>query len=204
MQTARIAIVGAGLSGLYAAFLLEQQGLRDYVLLEAREVLGGRIASASQHLARGTATASNGMDRFDLGPTWFWPQFQPGLDRLIHDLGLQRFEQYEAGDMMVERSPNAAPIRMRGYANTPTSMRVVGGMSALIDALHRRLMTYCVRIAEHSWCACSARTLRRRFSTSSKIGRRILSRPPPPISTTTVTTLPPLPQPPHQVSGTSV
>ncbi|MDN7682841.1 MULTISPECIES: flavin monoamine oxidase family protein [Burkholderia] len=141
MQTARIAIVGAGLSGLYAAFLLEQQGLRDYVLLEAREVLGGRIASASQHLARGTATASNDMDRFDLGPTWFWPQLQPRLDRLVHDLGLRRFEQYEAGDMMVERSPDAAPIRMRGYANTPTSMRVAGGMSALIDALHRRLDT---------------------------------------------------------------
>ncbi|WP_199855891.1 flavin monoamine oxidase family protein [Burkholderia metallica] len=141
MQTARIAIVGAGLSGLYAAFLLEQQGIRDYVLLEAREILGGRIASTSRHLAHGTAAASNDIDRFDLGPTWFWPQLQPRLDRLIHDLGLRRFEQYETGDMMVERSPDAAPIRMRGYANTPTSMRVVGGMSALIDALYRRLDT---------------------------------------------------------------
>lgn len=47
MQTARIAIVGAGLSGLHAAFLLEQQGIGDYVLLEARDTPGGRIASAS-------------------------------------------------------------------------------------------------------------------------------------------------------------
>lgn len=139
MQTARIAIVGAGLSGLYAAFLLEQRGIRDYVLLEARDVPGGRIASVSRHAADGTAVASNDIDRFDLGPTWFWPHLQPQLDRLIHDLGLQRFEQYEAGDMMIERSPDAPPVRMQGYASTPASMRVAGGMSALIDALRGRL-----------------------------------------------------------------
>lgn len=139
MQTARIAIVGAGLSGLYAAFLLEQRSIRDYVLLEARDVPGGRIASVSRHAADGTAVASNDIDRFDLGPTWFWPHLQPQLDRLIHDLGLQRFEQYEAGDMMIERSPDAPPVRMQGYASTPASMRVAGGMSALIDALRGRL-----------------------------------------------------------------
>ena len=33
MQTARIAIIGAGLSGLYAAWLLESHGVQDYVLL---------------------------------------------------------------------------------------------------------------------------------------------------------------------------
>ncbi|ELW9531025.1 FAD-dependent oxidoreductase [Burkholderia cenocepacia] len=139
MQTARIAIVGAGLSGLYAAFLLEQRGIRDYVLLEARDVPGGRIASVSRHTAAGTAVATNDIDRFDLGPTWFWPHLQPQLDRLIHDLGLQGFEQYEAGDMMIERSPDAPPVRMQGYASTPASMRVAGGMSALIDALRGRL-----------------------------------------------------------------
>ncbi|WP_205816781.1 FAD-dependent oxidoreductase [Burkholderia sp. Ac-20345] len=139
MQTARIAIVGAGLSGLYAAFLLEQQGVSDYVLLEARDVPGGRIASVPLRAAYGTTAAANYIDRFDLGPTWFWPHLQPQLDRLIHDLGLQRFEQYEAGDMLIERSPDAPPVRMRGYASTPASMRVAGGMSALIDALRDRV-----------------------------------------------------------------
>ena len=139
MQTARIAIVGAGLSGLYAAFLLEQRGISDYVLLDARDVPGGRIASVSRHAAHGAATSADDIDRFDLGPTWFWPHLQPRLDRLIRDLGLRCFEQYEAGDMMIERSPDAPPVRMRGYANTPASMRVAGGMSALIDALRDRL-----------------------------------------------------------------
>lgn len=35
MHTARIAIVGAGLAGLYAAYLLEQRGITDYVVLGA-------------------------------------------------------------------------------------------------------------------------------------------------------------------------
>ena len=46
MPTARIAIVGAGLSGLYAAYLLEQQGVQDYVLLEARNTLDASRSSA--------------------------------------------------------------------------------------------------------------------------------------------------------------
>ncbi|MFP3442593.1 NAD(P)-binding protein, partial [Pantoea sp. SIMBA_133] len=31
MHTSRIAIIGAGLAGLYAAYLLEQRGISDYV-----------------------------------------------------------------------------------------------------------------------------------------------------------------------------
>ncbi|WP_413786507.1 NAD(P)-binding protein [Psychrobacter immobilis] len=38
MQDLPIAIIGRGLSGLYAAFLLEQCGI-DYILLEARDRL---------------------------------------------------------------------------------------------------------------------------------------------------------------------
>jgi len=139
MSHAHVAIVGGGLSGLYAAAQLEQRGTRDYVLFEARDVLGGRIASvpASGHQASGSAAGD--IDRFDLGPTWFWPDYQSQLDRLVHDLGLHRFKQYETGDMMVERSPNERPTRRRGYVNSPASMRLVGGMAALIDALRSRV-----------------------------------------------------------------
>jgi monoamine oxidase len=120
LQTARIAIIGAGLRGLYAAFLLEQQGIRNYVLLEAREAIGGRITSipASGHSPDDTAAGDN-INRFDLGPTWFWPGFQGELDQLVSDLGLARFAQHEDGNMMVERSLIEAPMRMRGFVNSP-------------------------------------------------------------------------------------
>lgn len=124
LHSARIAIVGGGLSGLYAAYRLEQEGCTDYVLLEARDTLGGRILSTGG---------------FDLGPTWFWPELQPGLDRLVRELGLERFAQHEAGDMMGERSRGERPLRMRGYVNSPASMRLAGGMAALTDALRARL-----------------------------------------------------------------
>lgn len=141
MQRARIAIIGAGLSGLYAALLLEQKGILDYVLLEARDAPGGRIASASASgkTVSDMTTTADRIDRFDLGPTWFWPDYQRELHRLIRDLGLERFEQFETGDMVVERSPYEPPMRVQGYVNTPASVRLTGGMETLIDALRRKL-----------------------------------------------------------------
>ena len=139
MNTARIAIVGGGLSGLYAAWLLEQKGLGDYVLLEARDVPGGRIVSAPVILPPGASdlAVADNINRFDLGPSWFWPEFQPELDRLVHDLGLERFEQFETGDMMVERWPAESAMRVRGFASVPSPKRIAGGMAALTDALLR-------------------------------------------------------------------
>lgn len=131
---ARIAIVGGGLSGLCAAFLLEQKGLHDWVLFEGRDTLGGRVLSLPFAAGAGAA-----VDRFDVGPAWFWPDFQPQLDRLVVSLGLERFAQFESGDMVVERSTQEPPMRMRADANEPASMRLAGGMGSLIHALSGRL-----------------------------------------------------------------
>ena len=137
-SSARIAIIGGGLSGLTAAMLLEQQGVRDVVLFEARQTLGGRILSVD---AAGAVVDARepALDRFDLGPSWFWPGLQPQLDRLVDELGLQRFAQFEDGDLLVERTPREAPLRMKGYASSPPSMRLTGGTGALIAAIRGRL-----------------------------------------------------------------
>lgn len=132
MHTTRIAIVGAGLAGLYAAYLLEQRGVTDYVVLEARERVGGRIASLLPDEARAS-------EAFDLGPSWFWPGFQHALGALVESLGLASFAQHETGDMVVERSHQMPPVRMQGFVNQPPSMRLEGGMQALIDALRDRV-----------------------------------------------------------------
>ncbi len=142
MKDVSVAIVGAGLGGLYSAFLLEQAGIQDYVLLEARGTHGGRIVSAASP-ADASGASSGAIARFDLGPTWYWPAYQPQLDRLVQTLGLECFEQFESGDMVVERSPDEPPVRTRGYASSPPSMRLVGGMAALVDALRSRLKAQC-------------------------------------------------------------
>ena len=131
MQKVSVAIVGAGLAGLYAAYVLEKKGIKDYVVLEARDVLGGRIASTIH--AEGKVDVSG--EGFDLGPAWFWPAFQTDMARLVDELGLETFQQFETGDMLLERSSNQLPERTRGYVNSPPSMRIAGGMYSLIDAL---------------------------------------------------------------------
>jgi monoamine oxidase len=133
-----VAIIGGGLSGLAAALLLEQQGLRDVVLFEARDGLGGRIASMDADGAL-VDCGTPGLDRFDLGPTWFWPDYQAQLDRLVQDLGLRCFEQFGQGDMLVERAPGQAALRRPAFASAPASMRLAGGTGSLIAALYGRL-----------------------------------------------------------------
>jgi monoamine oxidase len=130
------AIVGAGLAGLYAAYSLEKKGIKDYVILEAREILGGRIASTIHWDGKPDVSGAVG---FDLGPSWFWPAFQTDMARLVNELELETFQQFETGDMLLERSSNQPPERTRGYVNSPPSMRIAGGMYSLIDALYRRI-----------------------------------------------------------------
>jgi monoamine oxidase len=120
MSQRKIAIVGGGLAGLYAAYRLHRAGI-DFDLFEARNRLGGRILS----------TARGGLD---LGPTWFWPDFQPRLHGLLAELGLSAFEQYEDGDALLDRGPGQV-MRRRGYPSGNLSMRIAGGAVRLTQAL---------------------------------------------------------------------
>ena len=122
-------VVGAGLSGLVAAYLLERRGL-DITLLEARERVGGRVL--------GLATG-DGAHRFDLGPAWIWPDVNPHLADLLSALGLTLFEQQVRGAGLVELPSQAVRRHATGFAQQPPSMRVVGGTACLIDALRAQL-----------------------------------------------------------------
>ena len=127
-----VAVVGAGLSGLYAAALLNRAG-RSCVVLEARDRIGGRILSVPAGKPGGDA-------RYDLGPAWFWPDMQPRMRSLVDELGLTAFPQETDGGMVMERSRSGPPQRYaRGFNTEPRSMRLIGGMQTLVDAIVRRM-----------------------------------------------------------------
>ena len=127
MISTKITIIGGGLSGLYAAYLLEQAGITDYVLLEARNRLGGRIYSNQG---------------FDLGAAWIWPDINPELMQLLEKLELTAFEQNELGDILIEKSLNSTPIRLPKQFYATQFMRLVNGMDSLIQALKQQIPTH--------------------------------------------------------------
>ncbi len=136
MTHTHVAIIGGGLAGLHAAWLLRRGGVH-FTLLEARDRLGGRILSVDE---RGKPSA----DGFDLGPSWYWPRMQPAIADLIAELGLAAFPQASDGDVLVERMSREGPQRFRGDAQEPLSFRLMGGTGALVEALRRDLPEQCI------------------------------------------------------------
>ncbi len=136
-------IVGAGLSGLYTAYRLEQMG-EDYLLLDARERIGGRIISLS---INNLESPTSPLNTVDMGPSWFWPQMHPRITQLIDDLMLPIFPQYSKGAYLLENQPNSAPIRYEsGFEQSPTSMRIAGGMQCLVVTLLAALPSHKVQL----------------------------------------------------------
>ncbi|MCK5313191.1 MAG: FAD-dependent oxidoreductase, partial [Desulfobacteraceae bacterium] len=115
-------IIGGGLSGIYAAWLLSQQN-KPFVLLEARPRLGGRILS----------TAHQGFF-FDLGPSWYWPSINPKIVQLMQILNLKGYQQFEEG-MGCFQNPNGAVQTVSSYDTNPPCWRVSGGMMAFVNNL---------------------------------------------------------------------
>lgn len=127
-------IIGAGLSGLYIAWKLQQQK-KDVILLEARARTGGRILSPQ---------INEDIDhRIDLGPAWIWPQFQPRLSQLLNELKIDLFEQYTRGHMLYEQ--NSQNIQQHaGPSSHNQSYRVSGGAEKLTRTLTNRLNDACI------------------------------------------------------------
>jgi len=124
-----IAVIGAGLSGLYASHLLAQAGQR-VLLIEARERLGGRI------LSQGLDTGGH---RVDMGPSWFWPGMNPRIERLAAELGLGVYPQHVKGAYAIEAPDGKVHRQHSSWEQSPSSWRIEGGAQSLIEALHSRL-----------------------------------------------------------------
>jgi monoamine oxidase len=84
-----VVVVGAGLSGLYAARCLRAKG-RTVAVLEARDRVGGR--TLSQPIGKAV---------FDLGGQWIGPT-QDRVLALADTLGVERFPTYDTGTKIIE------------------------------------------------------------------------------------------------------
>lgn len=117
----RLIIIGAGLSGLYAAYLLQNHF--EIVILEARDRIGGRILGTP--------------DGGDLGPTWVWSHHKATLE-LSHELGLTLFPQFTNGYALYD---GVGGIERFNAPPSIPSARFSDGISSLTDALYRKLHT---------------------------------------------------------------
>ncbi len=124
-----VVVIGAGLSGLYASSLLAQAGQR-VLLIEARERMGGRVLSQAP---------TESAHRVDLGPSWFWPDMNPRMKRLVTQLGLSSFPQHTRGAAVVEGQDGKLYKHQSSWEQSPASHRISGGTQALTEAVSAQL-----------------------------------------------------------------
>jgi len=131
-------IIGGGLSGIYAAFLLAAKK-KSLLLLEARSRVGGRILSPEY---QGFFA--------DLGPSWYWPSVNPKITSLIQTLGLKGYLQFETGLSRFQARDGHAETIV-GYPMNPPGWRLAGGMISLVKELCSRIPRDVIRL-NHPVC----------------------------------------------------
>lgn len=114
----KVIIIGAGLSGIYLSYLLEDK--YDITILEARERTGGRIFSHGSH---------------DMGPSWIWSH-QKNILKLLSELRLELFSQYKEGYALYDAKEKVEIFHPQPSA---PSARLRGSLSTLIQMLVKKL-----------------------------------------------------------------
>ncbi len=113
-------IIGAGLCGLTVAYFLKKQGITDYIILEARDRIGGRIHTVND---------------IELGATWFHTE-HTALIGLLDELHLETFPNYNAGNNIVSYNSMVPPHIFKPSDDYSPGFRIKGGSQQLITTLN--------------------------------------------------------------------
>jgi putrescine oxidase len=128
MKSYDTVIVGAGVTGLTAAWRLTQAG-QDVLVLEARDRTGGRLRTEDH----------NGSD-FEIGGQWVSPD-QEALIGLVAELGLETYSRYRSGESLyVDGSGTARrftgedlPVAEQTAKEIDRIIGVIDDLAALMD-----------------------------------------------------------------------
>lgn len=123
MKKEKVIVIGAGLCGLYTAFLLQKKGI-EVLILEANTRIGGRIK---------TITGTTGVT-MEMGATWFGNQHQHLLE-VLHTLELPYFRQHTKGISLFETMSFVPPQKFEIPDSEEPSFRIEGGTVTLIEKL---------------------------------------------------------------------
>jgi len=118
MKKEKVVIIGAGISGLYLAYLLETK--YEITIVEARERIGGRIYSIEGH---------------DMGPSWIWRHHQNMID-LVYKFGLELFFQYADGYALYDTQNKVERFIPQDVV---PSARVEGSLFKLVEKIKNEL-----------------------------------------------------------------
>lgn len=123
MKKGKVIVIGAGLCGLYTAFLLQKKGI-EVLILEANTRIGGRIKTIT-----GTTAVT-----MEMGATWFGNQHRHLLE-VLHILELPYFRQHTKGISLFETMSFVPPQKFEISDSEEPSFRIEGGTATLIEKL---------------------------------------------------------------------
>ena len=123
MKKAKVIIIGAGLCGLYTAFLLQKKGI-EVLILEANVRIGGRIKTIT-----GTTAVT-----MEMGATWFGNQHNHLLE-VLRSLEIPYFKQHTQGISLFETMSFVPPQKFEISDSEEPSFRIEGGTETLIKRL---------------------------------------------------------------------
>ncbi|XP_067341025.1 probable flavin-containing monoamine oxidase A isoform X2 [Channa argus] len=133
-----VIIVGAGLSGLSAAYLFKKRNPKLRILvLEGKDRVGGRTVTSE-------IPAANGVDHWDFGGQWVGST-QIHLLELIKELGLETYPQFNTGKKVHHMGRPDAKVRTYRTSIPALSPWVLMDLTQILWKIDRLCATVCVQ-----------------------------------------------------------